>query len=286
VRRRKALAGIAAIVACAVLAPAGDAGGPARRYYVSLGDSLARGWQPGSDGHSHATARGYVDGVAAALRRHEDNLLTVKLGCGGETTVTMMRGGICPYAAHSELAEAERFLRAHSGRIAAVTVNISDNDVEACLAHGYVDGACVNREMATIRTRLPAIAARLRAAAGPDVPIAGLTDYDQFLAYWLRGTTGQRFARQSVAVVTELNRAADGIYRKAGIRVADATAAFATTDLGHQETLRGHGLVPRAVARVCNWTWACSGPPTGFNDHANDAGYRVLARVVVAALAG
>jgi lysophospholipase L1-like esterase len=280
------LATVGALTLLFALAGIGDAQSPPRTYYVSLGDSLARGWQPGSDGRTRMTNRGYVDAVGSYLAGQQANLLDVKFGCGGETTVTIMRGGICSYPTGSELAEAERFLRSHRGRVAAVTVNIGDNDVEHCLANGTVDSACVNRTMAGVRTRLPAIAQRLMAAAGPGVKIVGLTDYDQFLAYWLRGAAGRKFARQSILVVKDLNDTADGIYRTAGIRVADATGAFATTDLTTRDALPGHGRQPRAVVRVCRWTWACSSPPIGFNDHANDTGYRVLGRVVIGALRG
>ncbi len=253
-------------------------------YYVSLGDSLARGWQPSPDGHTHSTNQGYVDVVAAALGKHEPGLQSIKFGCPGETARTMIAGGSCHYSAGSELAEAEAFLEAHRGSISAVTVNIGDNDVEQCLAHGAIDGACVNRELVSVRAHLPKIVARLRAAAGADVRIAGLTDYDQFLSYWLDGPAGQSLARRSVRIVDRLNRSVNLIYRRGGVRVADATAAFATLDLTHFVNLRGHGRVPLAVRRVCLWTWACSPPPIGANDHANATGYRVLGRVLLAAL--
>jgi lysophospholipase L1-like esterase len=272
-----------ALTVAMVLAPASGAG-PVHTYYVSLGDSLARGWQPSADGSTHDTRAGYVDDVAAYLSRKHPDLETVKFGCGGETTTTMVKGGTCSYSAGSELGEAERFLRSHRGRIAAVTVNIGDNDVESCLSGGSIDHGCVNAAMAAIRAQLPGIAARLRAAAGPGVRIAGLTDYDQFLAYWLRGGTARQFARDSVPVIGALNETVDAIYRKAGVAVADGSDAFATFDLGHRVTLPGRGTVPTAVARVCTWTWACSPPPIGFNDHANATGYAVLGRVVVGAL--
>lgn len=262
-----------------------SAGGPEpQEYYVSLGDSLARGWQPGSDGRSRDTDQGYVDVVARGLARKHPGLGTVKLGCPGETAASMVRGGTCHYAHGSQLAEAEAFLRSHRNKVVVVTVNIGDNDVEQCLVHAHVDGACVSREMATVRAKLPGIASRLRAAAGKRVRIAGLTDYDQFLVYWLSGAQGQKLARRTVRVVGRLNSTADDIYRRAGVLVADATRAFATTDLSHYVSLRGHGRVPLAVARVCRWTWACSGPPIGFNDHANATGYRVLGNVLLAAL--
>jgi hypothetical protein len=261
-----------------------SAGREPKSYYVSVGDSLARGWQPGSDGRSRETTQGYVDVVADALGRDHPRLQSVKFGCAGETTVSMTEGGLCPYAAGSELAEADAFLRAHRGHVAAVTVNIGDNDVEQCLVASHIDAACAQRQLAIVRARLPQIASHLRAAAGDGVRIVGLTDYDQFLAYWLDGPSGRQLARQSVPIVDGLNRTVNAIYTRAGVRVADATAAFATTDLTTPVQLAGHGTVPVAVARVCTWTWACSGPPAGFNDHANAIGYRVLGQVALATL--
>ncbi|MDX6669137.1 MAG: hypothetical protein QOK04_2517 [Solirubrobacteraceae bacterium] len=275
---------VASTFALAVGAASGAPDAPS--YYVSLGDSLARGWQPGSDGHSRDTNQGYVDDVGASLASTHSGLATVKFGCAGETSGTMLAGGICHYAHGSELGEAEAFLRAHRAKIVAVTVNIGDNDVEQCLVHSHIDSACVNREMAAVQAQVPKIAQRLRTAAGKNVPIVGLTDYDQFLAYWLSGSAGQRLAKRSVRIIGRLNRTIDGIYANNGVRVADAAHAFSTDDLTHFTWLRGHGRVPVAVARVCRWTWACSGPPIGFNDHANATGYRVLGKVILKLLRG
>jgi lysophospholipase L1-like esterase len=282
VRRLRAAIGAAILTVCA-WSPWAGADVPST-YYVSLGDSLAQGWQPGPDGRMRRTAQGYVDYVASRLRTNHPGLIGIKLGCGGETTASMISGGTCHYTNGSALREAEAFLRSHRGQVVAVSVGIGDNDVERCLAGGSVNGACVKTEMGNIRARLPQIARRLRAAAGKHVPIAGLTDYDQFLAYWLRGARGRSFARSSVPVVLDLNRTADAIYRAAGVRPGDATHRFATTDLATTVPLAGHGRVPKAVARVCAWTWACSRPPIGFNDHANATGYRVLGQVVWQAL--
>ncbi len=58
----------------------------AASYYLSLGDSLSQGVQPGPTGHDVATAHGYPDQLAAMLRTHLPHLRLVKLGCSGETT--------------------------------------------------------------------------------------------------------------------------------------------------------------------------------------------------------
>ncbi|MEU5878812.1 hypothetical protein [Spirillospora sp. NPDC047279] len=38
---------------------------------------------------------GYTDVLYAALKQRDPHLRLVKLGCGGETTTTMLNGGIC-----------------------------------------------------------------------------------------------------------------------------------------------------------------------------------------------
>src|SRR5262250_753045 len=97
-------------------------------YYLSLGDALSQGIQPGPNGENVATSRGYADRLATMLRRRElPHLRLVKLGCSGETTATMMHGGICPYPAGSQLDQAIKFLRSHRGRTALVTIDIGGN---------------------------------------------------------------------------------------------------------------------------------------------------------------
>jgi hypothetical protein len=41
--------------------------------------------------------------------------------------------------------------------------------------------------------------------------------------------------------------------------------------------LAPYGRLPLAVARVCRWTWSCA---DDGDDHANSAGYAVIARTV------
>jgi hypothetical protein len=37
------------------------------------------------------------------------------------------------------------------------------------------------------------------------------------------------------------------------------------------------------VALICEWTWECAPAPRGPNQHANPAGYRVIANAVLKA---
>ena len=47
----------------------------------------------------------------------------------------------------------------------------------------------------------------------------------------------------------------------------------------------GLGSLPRNVARICEWTWECAPAPRGPNQHANPAGYQVIANAFVKAAA-
>lgn len=273
------------LLTLAVLLAAPAAAAPPHRYYVSLGDSLALGMQPDTQGHDRATGTGYVDILGRRIAAAVPELSLAKVGCAGETTASMLAHSHCRYAAGSQIAAAETFLRRHSGSVALVTVGIGDNDVERCFGAGRtVDAGCVMSGFAAIRANLPGIVARLRAAAGPRVPIAGVADYDQFLAYWLRGTAGRRAARASVRIVGVLNETIDDIYASAGVMVADAASRFATGDMARLTPLPGHHRVPVAVARICRLTWACSAPPIGFDDHANRTGYAEIANAIEASL--
>src|ERR1700761_7994052 len=60
--------------------------GHADPYYLSLGDSLAQGIQPGPSGGDGPTSDGYPDVLASRLRATFPSLRLVKLGCSGETT--------------------------------------------------------------------------------------------------------------------------------------------------------------------------------------------------------
>ena len=67
---------------------------PPATYYLALGDSLSQGVQPNAAGVSVMTPHGYADQVYAALHPSRPGLKLVKLGCPGETTASMINGGI------------------------------------------------------------------------------------------------------------------------------------------------------------------------------------------------
>jgi lysophospholipase L1-like esterase len=285
-----AAVGVAAVPATALAPrqPDTERAAPAPPHYLSLGDSLAAGLQPDARGVDRPTSAGYPDVLGSRLSAVYPGLRTLRLSCGGATTGTLLQGGaVCQ--AHDEpgqVVQAERFLGAHHETV-LVTVNVGDNDVEPCIRMSppAIDADCVRRGRAVVQRNLPAIARRLRAAAPPRAAVVGVLDYDQFLALWLDGAAGRRVARRSVEVISSLNALMAGIYRRAGVDVADAGARFRTTDLTTMRRLPGVGAVPVAVARICRWTWACSPPPIGNDDHARAHGYREIAQAVLDALA-
>lgn len=256
--------------------------------YISLGDSLAAGSQPDADGNDGPTSQGYADVLGQRLAKTYPGLATVKVSCGGVTTWTMINGGAScqPKGEPSQLVRAERYLKAHRN-VPLVTVDVGDNDVEGCISVNppSVDAACVAAGRQRIARNLPTIAKRLRAAAGPHTAVVGITDYNQFLALWNDGAAGRGVARRSMHIIRSLNTLMKSVYRANGILVAEAGDRFASDDLTTMRTLPRFGRVPLAVARICQWTWACSDPPIGHDDHAKPHGYQVIAESVLDRLA-
>jgi lysophospholipase L1-like esterase len=270
-----AVTAAAAVTACS--APAHAKPHPAS-YYLALGDSLSRGVQPDAAGASVETAQGYPDLVYAKLRLRHPGLRLVQLGCPGETTKTMMHGGICRYPGGSQLAAAVAFLHAHRGHVLLITIDIGANDPEDCGSQPDLAklASCVGQIPGTA-TRLAAILASLRAAAGPGVRIVGMNYYLPALAQWRDGTLGHAVAWVSERLAVVFNGLLDSTYAQAGAGVADVFGAFDTTDFGNPVRVPGIGSLPRNVARICEWTWECAPRPRGPNQHANPAGYRVIA---------
>ena len=248
-------------------------------YYLALGDSLSQGVQPDAAGVSVETRDGYPDQVYAALHPSHPALKLVKLGCPGETTSTMINGGICHYRSGSQLAAAVGFLRAHRGQVLLVTIDIGANDPEQCGSQPSLTqlASCAATSIPAAVTHLTTIMARLKAAAGPGVRIVGMNYYLPALAEWRDGLPGHVVAWAAERLAATYNGLLDRVYTSAGARIADVFGAFDTADFAEQ------GTTPRNVALLCQWTWACAAPPRGPNQHANQAGYQVIARAFLQA---
>jgi lysophospholipase L1-like esterase len=261
-------------------AAAGGAVDHAKIYYVSVGDSLAAGVQPiGDRSDLYRTNEGYAEQLLQIARVSSPKLSLVKLGCPGETTTTMIDGGICSYSHGSQLDEAVSFIRAHRALVAFVTIDIGANDFPC------QEARCVPAGVSAIQANLPSILATLRSAAGPNVPIVGMTLYNPFLANWLLGPDGQAFAVASASqLMGPVNGLLRGIYQGAGDPVADIETAFSSNDFDTLVDLPGAGTVPINVAKICVWTWVCAPAPLGPDNHANAAGYGAIAGAFAAAL--
>jgi lysophospholipase L1-like esterase len=252
---------------------------PAPRYYVSLGDSLARGVQPDASGASVPTGGGYPDRVYAVLHRDSPGLRLVKLGCSGETSYTMIRGGICHYRAGSQLAQAERFLRTHRREVALVTLDIGANDPNSCFLGVPLSkvGVCMRSRVRQTVNDLNRILRGLRTAGGRKVTIIGMNYYVPELAGWFDGLGGKEIAVLTERLVDGYNRLLVGAFRHYHVRVANVFGAFHSGDFTDHVRLPGRGTVPRNVATICQLTWACARAPRGPNEHANDTGYAIIA---------
>jgi lysophospholipase L1-like esterase len=273
-----------ACVAAAVLAVVGFTAVPANAsnarpsYYLALGDSLAYGYQP-----THVTGQGYVDDLYASLHSADPRLVLENLGCPGETSGTMLTGGVCPFAgASNQMDAAVAFLRANPGRVKLITIDIGANDVDGCLSSGSINLTCINNGLTAIASNLARITVQLRRAA-PYATIVGMNYYDPFLAAYLSGPTGPALAQQSVTLSDTLNQELANIYSLVDARVADVAGAFSTDDFTTMVPLAPGVTVPINVARICQWTWMCTVPP-GPDIHANQAGYAVLAQAFEAQL--
>jgi len=289
---------IAAILAVATLATtaAVSAGLPAlaahhgsaaaKFFYVSLGDSLAQGVQPNSAGTNVETTAGYPDQLFTALRPGNPLLHLVKLGCPGETTATMINGGLCTYKQPSQLAQAVAFLKHHQ-HIQLITIDIGANDLNPCVALPTLPDIvkCLNKVIPVALKNLATIMATLRGATSTPIQIIGMNYYVPQLAFWLKGTpAAKQLAQASITLGQAFGNALAGVYTKFGAQVADVFKAFHTAAFKTMVTLPAFGSVPKDVAELCSLTWQCVAPPRGPNEHANRVGYAIIANAFLQVL--
>jgi lysophospholipase L1-like esterase len=264
-------------------------------YYLALGDSLSVGVQPTTAGVDEPTSAGYPNQFYRMVRNgnYYPDLRLAQLGCPGETTTTILAGGICGYsgdqrtsltvASGSQAAAALAFIAAHKGRVPLITLDIGANDLNPCIATGTISGieACLPGVLATVGKNLATLLGELR-AADPTATILGMNYYDPELAEWLTGSAGQTFATDSVLLSDDFNNTLGTVYADYKVPVADVAAAFDTSDMTTQVRLPRIGTVPQNVAKICTLTWECVPPPQGPNEHCNALGYRVIAQAFYA----
>ena len=239
---------------------------PADPVYLALGDSLAASFQPNGDLRS-----GYAEQVYQLQQAAIPDLRLVKLACPGERTSTIDRPRrVCPYPAGTQLDQAVSVLGSRD--VAFVTLQIGSNDLLHCFRFGKAafDQGCVDDLLPRLQNRLTTIVQALQ-AAGPGVPILGATYYDPLLAAWIIPGIDPDAVTAIADVWTSFNDALEQTYAGLGVPVADIEGAFSTDDFGTIVHVRHLGDVPLNVARVCQWTFACS--PRGFDPHPKTIGY-------------
>lgn len=258
----------APIVAASASGP-GNSGSHAPIYYLALGDSLSVGYQPPPAGAPGPTNAGYTNDVYALYHASLPNLNLVEMGCPGESTTTMIHGGICPYERGSQLASAVSFLHAHGKFTPLVTIDIGANNVDNCVSGATIDLACIDTGFAAAAADLPLVLKALHGAS-PSTRIVGMNYYDPYLAAWFaEGGTFGPLSGGSLALTASFNDELEGIYAAFGVPVADVESAFSTF------ITTGTPVVPLDVATICGFTWMCTAVPP--NIHANAAGYAVMA---------
>jgi lysophospholipase L1-like esterase len=252
--------------------PSGAVAG--EKLYVALGDSLAAGYQPGG---TELRDTAYPALVAGRLGGDGVDLEVENLGCSGETTASLLEGGRCDYDEGSQLEQAEALLEGRAGEVGLVTIDIGGNDLLRCVRGGAdIDTACVASGVRTVQRNLPTILERLRAAAGPDVPILVLGYYNPWVA-----------AQALDQPVQGVDAAAKGYSQLSGA-IEDAAAGSGTTFVGLDDafatndttptTINGR-TVPENAARICTLTNIC----TAADIHLTDEGAATVARVLAQA---
>jgi len=248
--------------------------GPKPMFYLSLGDSLAVGIQPGFTDNSE-TLHGYSNRVVNDVGP-KYKLILRNFGCGGETTAQMLTSRGCPsrsvaangvsYPGSSQLSAAVSFVRAHRAQIGLITINIGGNDIDQHVALG------------TMKANLLRIGTLLRAATGTKVPILGLNSYDTVLASWLTGADGQILAEQSVVQYrSSINPVFGTVFARTKVTLVDVSTAFGTfIPLSHLVNYDSFGSVPIAVKNICTLTWNCK----LVNEHPTNAGYALIASLI------
>ncbi len=270
--------------------------GSGHTFYVSLGDSYAAGYQPAANGGTGVTSTaGYAYQLAGKATVGGKKLTLVNFACSGATTTSILKQlgcaadrlgpGAISYPTETQIAAATAFISKHKADVGLITVSISGNDITSCATAKRTSAvvSCVRDAPATVKTNLHALLAQLRAAAGPNVRIVGITYPDVILGLYVsKSFTGKMLALLSVtAFRTLLNPALKSEYDAVGATFVDVTAATdGYVPFTQTTTLAPYGTIPVAVAKTCELTWYCQ----FRNIHPRTAGYTFIADLIQKAL--
>lgn len=278
-----------AVLCAAPSARAAGHSGP-RHYYVALGDSLSVGYQPiGPSSSGIETGQGYVNDLYARYSQQVRRLKLTDFGCPGDSTRSLLTGQgnvsgatmfHCDRRGGSQLRAAVHFLKRHHrrGEVPLVTIDIGANDVDGCASVPSSQiVSCLTAGIEAIGTNTPKILKALHRAAPPGTKFVAMNLYDPILAYELRSSAGQRaLGALSLTMVQNVNAAISPADKRGRFKTANVAKAFDTYDT----TLEAFGSqqAPTDVVNICKLTWMCAPAPQGPDIHANQAGYRTIAR--------
>jgi hypothetical protein len=145
--------------------------------------------------------------------------------------------------------------------------------------------SCIVAVANNIKTNVTTLAADLRAAAGPKVPIIGSTYPDVVLGAYVYPTNPAaastlNLAKLSVvAFKSIINPALTKAYATSKGTFVDVTAATGGyIPLTRTVQNATYGTIPVAVDKVCTYSWFCS----KGNIHATTTGYALIGKLIVA----
>jgi lysophospholipase L1-like esterase len=266
-----------------------------KQFYISIGDSYAAGYQPETAGApGRTTTNGFAYQLPAMLDSRGYHLTLVNFGCAGATTTSLLTVKGCPaillgpgapsYPTMSQADAAISFISAHRADVGLVTVSISGNDVTSCGRQPRGNFAtCLTQALAKAKANLSTFLPKLRSAAGPNVPIIGLTYPDVLLGVYVSPKASQRplAALSATVFKTLINPALKARYEAVqGIFVDVTAASGAYTPFSQTTSLPPYGTIPVAVAKVCQLTFYCQ----LRNIHPRTVGYTLIANLIARAL--
>lgn len=275
--RKASLAVVVGTLLLSVLqAPVAQAGAEEPPFALALGDSLSVGFQP----NRGVTSHGYVDVLARRIRKEAIPGMRLRnVGCPGETSRALIsgKGSPCSYPAGSQLDAAVKFLTDHLGQVAYITIDVGANDLlDRCLRPSFLIRRSCARDLAHgLNNRVRTIVDALEAAAGPGVPIVGMTYYNPFLGLWGLVPGGRHLARADQRAWEVFNETLETAFEDADAEVADVADRFRIDDFDETVRVPERGRIPVNVALACRWTWFCSQRYPG-DPHANRIGYRKI----------
>ena len=153
-------------------------------YDISVGDSYAAGYHPAAAAMAHRDTHGFAYQVVTLARARGYHFILRNFACDDATSTGLVHQVGCPLPAPGPDAVSYPDTDPGCGggsvhrpaprQVGLITVSIGGNDILGCTtAASFIP--CVTQALPGIEANLHTLLAGLRQAAGPTVPIVGLT---------------------------------------------------------------------------------------------------------------